>query len=343
MRNRGNLCIGGSSLNKLWNNLKKDLWIVVLDILIVNVSYYLAVLFRFYIRSFEFRPAVTTYLNAWARFAPFYTVLSIVVFVLFKLYGGMWRYAGINDMNRVIGANAVTALIQILGTVFFVCRMPVAYYLVGAVLQFFFMSMLRFGYRIFMVEKKKINDRKVPGIPALIIGAGETGRRAIKQLEDNTPYRAVAVVDAGSAGKTMDGIPVVAEMDQMMKGVKTVFIADPSLSLEARARIRKSAEDAGLEVRDYTGYLSNLGGRVPLSSLLELTDGPVTIVIGGQSSSYPSGEQAIQEIGGRYDVVKVKGNELTIELKEGVSIGYAGYDAWAQQHKEETGEEVSFF
>lgn len=330
-------------MKNLWNNLKKDLWIVVLDILIVNISYYLAVLFRFYFRSFEFRPVVATYLNAWGRFTPFYTVLCIVVFILFKLYGGMWRYAGMNDMNRVIGANVVTALIQILGTVLFVKRMPFAYYLVGATLQFFFMCIVRFGHRIFLVEKKKINDRKTPGIPALIIGTGETSRRAIRHLNENTPYRAVAVVDTKSAGKMMDGIPVIADLDNAMKGVQAVFIADPSLTLEKRAEVRQKAENAGLEVQDYTGYLSNLGGRVPLSSLLELTEGPVTILVGGQSTTYPDGAKAIQEIGGRYEVVKVKGIALTVELKKGTAVGYAGYETWAKQHQEETGEEVSFF
>lgn len=330
-------------MKKTWDALKKDLWIVILDILVVNISYYLAVLFRFYIRSFEFRPAVTTYLSAWARFAPFYTVLCIVVFILFKLYGGMWRYAGLNDMNRVIGANAVTAMIQILGTLLFVCRMPVAYYLVGAILQFFFMSVLRFGYRIFLVEKKKISDRKQPGVPALIIGAGETGRRAIKQLEDNTAFRPVAVVDSKSAGKAMDGIPVVADIDSVIRDVQAVFIADPSLTREARAEIRQKAEAIDLDVQDFTGYFSNLSGCVPLSSLLELTEGPVTILADGKKDSYGSGAEAIQQISGRYNVVKIKGKELIVELKKSASVGYEGYEVWAQQHKEETGEEVSFF
>ena len=92
-------------MKKIWNGLTKDLWIVLLDILVVNFAYFLAVLVRFYIKSFEFRSVMGTYMNAWATFAPFYTVLCVAVFALFSLYGGMWRYAGINDMNRVIGAN----------------------------------------------------------------------------------------------------------------------------------------------------------------------------------------------------------------------------------------------
>ena len=328
-------------MKKLWNSLARDLWIVLLDILAVNASYFLAVLFRFYIARFEFRSAMDVYLNAWITFAPIYTVLCIVVFALFRLYGGMWRYAGINDMNRIIGANFVTALIQILGTTLFIRRMPIAYYLVGAAVQFFGVALIRFGYRILMVEKKKIGSRRTPTVPSLVIGAGETGRRAIKHLEDSTGFRPTVVVDAKSAGKALDGIPVVADLDQALRSVQAVFIADPSLDSASRAEIRQKTEALGLELQDYTGYLSNLGGRVPLSSLLEMTDGPVTILIDGAEKKYESGEAALQAIGGRYNVERVSG--LTVELKKPNAIAYAGYEAWAQQHKEETGEEVSFF
>ena len=56
---------------------------------------------------------MTYYLTAFWQFAPFYTVLAIAVFAAFRLYGGMWRYAGINDMNRIILANLCTSVVQI--------------------------------------------------------------------------------------------------------------------------------------------------------------------------------------------------------------------------------------
>lgn len=328
-------------MKKLWSNLARDLWIVVMDIVAVNVSYFLAVLFRFYINKLEFRPVMGAYLDAWASFTPFYTVLCIVVFALFRLYGGMWRYAGINDMNRIIGANAVTLLIQLLGTALFIRRMPFAYYIVGAVLQFFLVAIVRFGYRIFMVEKKMISDRKSPAVPSMIIGAGETARRAIKHLQDSGTFRPTVVVDAKSAGKTLDGIPVVADFDAALKGIQAVFIADSTLDQERRDAIRRTAEERGLDLQDYTGYLSNLGGRVPLSSLLELADGPVTVSINGTEKAYENGAAALREIDGRYDVARVK--NLKIDLKKHSAAAYEGYEAWAKQHKEETGEEVSFF
>ena len=327
-------------MKKIWDSIAKDLWIVILDVIAVNAAYFLALLIRFYV-NFEFRPTVSYLLGDWGRFAPFYTVLCIAVFAAFKLYGGMWRYAGINDMNRIIGACGVTTLIQILGTALFIRRMPISYYVIGAILQFFFLTAIRFSYRVLLVEKKKINSRKNPTIPALVIGAGETARKAMKQLEENTAFRAVAAVDEKSAGKSLDGVPVTADLDKALDSVKAVFIANSRLTEEKRQEIRKAAEARGIEVQDYSGYLSNLGGRIPLTALLELTRGPVTVKIDQKEQTFTSGEEAINALKTRYDIAAIEG--LKLELKQPTAVPYIGYEAWAKQHKEETGEDVSFF
>ena len=86
-------------MKKVWDAVRKDLWIVVLDIIAVNASYLLALLIRFFVNG-AFRPIVTnSYLPAFWQFAPFYTVACIVIFIAFRLYGGMWTYAGLNDMK----------------------------------------------------------------------------------------------------------------------------------------------------------------------------------------------------------------------------------------------------
>ena len=326
-------------MKKIWDGIAKDLWIVLLDIVAVNAAYFLALLIRFYV-NFEFRPTVKYLIGDWAKFAPFYTVLAIIVFALFRLYGGMWRFAGINDMNRIIGASVCTALLQVVGTALFIRRMPITYYLIGAILQFLFLSLIRFGYRILLVEKKKVADRKTPTVPSAVIGAGETARKAIHHLED-TPFRASVVIDEKSAGKSLDGIPIQADLASALSGVRAVFIADPNLSAEDRKAIREQCEKADIELQDYTGYLSNLGGRIPVSSLLELVRGKVTLVIDGQETEYNSGEEALRSIRDRYDIRSIEG--ARIELAKPSGAAYVGYEAWAKQHKEQTGEDVSFF
>ncbi len=326
-------------MKKIWNSIARDLWIVLLDIIAVDASYLLALLIRFYV-NFEFRPTVQYLIGDWMKFSPFYTVLAIAVFAAFRLYGGMWRFAGINDMNRIIGASAVTTVIQIVGTALFIRRMPITYYVIGAVLQFFFVTMIRFGYRILLVEKKKVAGRNTPAVPTMIIGAGEKARKAMKHLED-TPFRATVVVDEKSAGKTLDGVTIVSDYHDSLSSVRAVFIADPTLSAEERKEIRDKCEAADIELQDYTGYLNNLGGRIPVSGLLELTKGKITLVINGKENTYESGEDALKALKDRYEIRSIEG--ARIELTKPSSSAYVGYEAWEKEHKENTGEDVSFF
>ena len=92
----------------------------------------------------------------------------------------MWRYAGISDMNRILMANAFTFVLQIAGSALFFTRMPFTYYIIGGVLQLGFIISIRFGYRILLVEKNRIKKSRIPATNVLIVGAGELGRKVIR-------------------------------------------------------------------------------------------------------------------------------------------------------------------
>ena len=336
----------GAFLAGIGKAVVQNLWTVILDVVAVNVSFFLALLIRFYVQNQMSDEALNYFLPAFSNFAPYYTVACIVVFILFRLYGGMWQFAGINDMNRILGANVVCVVIQILGTSLLWhpggghTRMPFSYYAIGAILQFAMIAMIRFGYRILLVEKRKVAGRKVSTVPAMVIGAGETARKAIAHMED-TPYRVMMAVDGKRAGRSLNGVPVVADYGKFLGSVKAVFIADRKLSAEERKEIRKRCEEEGIEVQDYTGVLANLGGRVPVASLLWLNRGPVTLVTEWGERTFPDGEEALKELQDRYEVDSIEGAKIF--LRKSATGAYVGYDAWAEQHKEDTGEEVSFF
>ena len=257
----------------------KDWLIVLLDILAVNLSYYLALLTRFYVNN-EFRPTVSYLLTDFWTFVPFYTVICIIVFAAFRLYGGMWQYAGINDMNRIIAASLTTAVLHVLGTVFFIRRMPISYYFIGALIQFVFVTFIRFGYRILIVEKRKLNSRRNPGSNAVIIGSGEIGRNVIRQMEDEGSFRPVCVVDTKSSvfGRTLDGVPVIGGIDRLESAInqyniKSVFIADPLLQPETKDIITKLCDEKKLDLQDY-GYSFYLSGNESLGETREVVEAP---------------------------------------------------------------------
>ena len=250
-------------MNKIKQTIKSDLWIILLDILAVNLSYYLALLIRFYV-NFEFRPTVSYYLTDFYHFAPFYTVFCIAIFWFWKLYGGMWRYAGINDMNRIIMANLCTVAVQVLGTVLFIRRMPITYYMIGAVLQFIFVSLIRFAYRLAVIERGKLKG-KPNAKNAVVIGTGDIGRLVLKQVEGSPAYRPIAVVDisGGISGKMLDGIPVygVEDIERVIDehDIKAIFIGEAEMDSTLRGKMRDLAERKNLSFTDNTGYLTYAG------------------------------------------------------------------------------------
>ena len=262
------------------NKIKgKDWLILVLDIIAVNAAYFLALLLRFYV-NYEFRPTVSFYLTDFLTFAPFYTVLCIAVFFFFRLYGGMWQYAGINDMNRIIGASVITAVLHVVGTALFIRRMPITYYIIGAILQFLFITLIRFGYRIWLVEKKKIASRKKQGAPSMVIGAGEAARRVIRDLDDSDAFSPVCVLDSkgGVYGKMMDGIPVYGGIDRLTNainqyGIKNIFIADPLLQPKLKSEIEKICKEKDIDLQDY-GYSIYLSGNEELAETREVVAEP---------------------------------------------------------------------
>lgn len=330
-------------MKRVKDALRNDIWVVILDIFAVNFAYWLALLLRLAIQKVA-NPGgdLDKFVSAFYRFAPWYTVLCLIVFFAFRLYGGMWRYAGINDMNRILGASLVTCILQVAGTMLFVRRMPISYYGLGAVFQFLLVTLIRFGHRILLVEGKKLASRSTPAMPTLVVGAGETGRRAMKHLENHTAFKPVAILDEASAGRSLDGIPVVGgAMEDILDqyGIQAVCIADTRLSPEKRTELRELCDKKELELQDFTGSFSNLGGAVSLTALLELSDGPVTVSVEGEERRFSSGAEALQALTGRWDVVSVGGMNIT--LRRPKSAG--AYEAWMKEYKEATGEEISFF
>ena len=341
----------GNAIKNCLKGIVKDIWVVLLDIIAVNAAYYLTLLIRFYV-NFQMNPGALGHLEDFWHFAPYYTVCCIIVFAIFRLYNNMWKYAGINDMHRILLANLVTCVIQVAGTLLFVNKMPLTYYVIGAVLQACFIIAIRFAYRVIVIERQKVKARKQPSINAMVVGAGEFGRRVIKYLEQCSGYRVLCVVDtAGStSGTQLDGIPIISGMERIEEAIqkyeiKAVFISNPALSPESRQRIKDFCKQKDLELLDYAGFLANLGGNVALARLLELVQGPVILKNEQEEKQYCSNEEAIQDLKEHYQVkaVSVQSGQLVIELTSFQPESNMTSEAWIQQYKEETGEDVSFF
>lgn len=330
------------------------LLLVLLDILTVNGAYYLALVLRFYVKG-EFHAAAVRFIPLFEQFAPYYTICCIVVFALFRLYSGMWRFAGINDANRILWANVVTCLIQIFGTLLFVKRMPITYYALGAVIQLLLVFFTRFAYRFLVDEVKRYGrGKQLPEVKVLVVGVGESAQILLRQLEsgsENTA-RPVCVVDPRSreAGRLLNGLPVLGGLDSIREAVEKyhaadVIIADSLLPEKERSAVRESCAELGVGVQDFSGYTQSLFGGISLKSLMEVTGGPVEISLDEKKTQFENGEKAAMALPDQY-VVKnqyARQGRIVVELQKKENILNNVNDEWVKAYQDETGEEVSFF
>lgn len=246
------------------NRLKKDIGVLLLDILAVNLAYYLALLFRAAVSDagllFAQEYHFSFYLNLFLRFAPIYTVLCIVVFYLFRLYGGVWKYAGRNTAYNVFFSWLVTTVIQLAGSMLLIIpmgypigRMPLTYYIVGAALQLLFLILIRFARRFASIEKKR---REKKSGKALVVGAGTLGMLTMQAIRDGENYDVCAVVDTQkeNIGLLVDGVPVygLETLDALLdkNAISCVFLAEPDLSSSDRAKIVLACSQRKIELRE---------------------------------------------------------------------------------------------
>ena len=265
---------------------KKQFWlnvlIVILDIVAVNAAYYIALYARFYGYT-DLTELFQQKLAAWMRFAPFYTVICLLIFGAFRLYSGMWKYAGMHDFNRILFASVITSTLHVICTLAFVERMPRTYYILGAILQFFMLCGIRLSYRILRMEKAKLIRHTSPAENVMIVGHGGNAKRVMEYIENDKEHnlRPVCIIDdeTGMSGFSMNGVPVIGGPDRIEHGiekykVRNIFIANPLLDNEIRKQLETVCEERYLNLRDYAGYLVYLNRG---DALLQIVKAPTTM------------------------------------------------------------------
>lgn len=330
------------------------LGMVLFDIIAVNFAYFIALIIRFYV-NFEINEWAVRYIPAFRAFAPWYTVCCLAIFWVFKLYNNRWKYAGLNDLNRILLACLATFVVQVVGSVVFVLRMPITYYVIGGVIQFCLIATSRFSYRLFLMERSRVRSlRKGTSIPVMIVGVGETSHLVRRHLERDTENAAHPVCLADFRGEEfgnmLEGLPIVSGVSRIPNaikkyGVECVILADITMPADVRKTIRDICARQNVEVQDFAGFFQESRGAVTLRNLVEYTKGEVELVINGKRQHFANGEQALMSVTGKYVVksVSARENRLVVELQKDILVPNDVKEEWVQTYEKETGEDISFF
>lgn len=247
-------------------------YLLAYDIIVINFSYFLGLWLRF---DFHFSRIPEEYLSAFLKFAPFYTVFSVIVFYVLRLYKSIWRFASFSELNRIAATSVITALFQLVGITLFVKRMPISYYLVGAMVQFFLIVAVRFAYRYILLERSRRVKNDVTH-HVMIIGAGAAGQVILKELLNSKEAVAkpCCIIDDNSNkwGRFIENVPIVGGRDDILASVEKykidqILFAIPTATMEQRRDILNICNEAGCEMKQLPGVYQLVNGEVSLSKM----------------------------------------------------------------------------
>lgn len=248
-------------------------YLFLYDVIALNFSYFFGLWLRF---DLQFSNIPKEYLHAFLKFAPFYTIFSAIIFYFLRLYNSLWRFASFNELNRICAATIITSIFQAVCMTLFVKRMPISYYLIGPLVQFLMIVMVRFAYRYITLERVKRERNSKVVHNAMIIGAGAAGRIILKELNssDELEMKPCCVIDdnPNKWGRLIEGTPIVGGRDSIMNAVEKykidkILFAISTASAETRRDILNICKETNCELRSLPGVYQLVNGEVSLSRM----------------------------------------------------------------------------
>ncbi len=210
----------------------------------------------------------------WTRYAPqnlwlgmaLFALVAAVVFWSLKLYGGIWRYASLNDLLAITRAATLTVLI-FFPLMFLTTRLEALPRSILFINWFMLMSLLggpRFLYRL-------IKDRHISfeleGVassrtPVLLAGAGDGAELFIRAMgrSGEAPYRVLGLVSERETrvGRAIHGVKILGTLGDLPAVLETLtlrgerpsrlILTKDEFAPEIVNRLLEQAETAGMSL-----------------------------------------------------------------------------------------------
>jgi len=236
---------------------------------------------------------------------PWVVALNGLIFWRFGLYRGLWRYASLTDLQRIVAAIAVASLaspslIMLLAPP---TAVPRTVYIIAPLLLVALMSGSRILYRGWK-EQRLLGVVRHPGAsPVIVLGAGKAAATLLWDLGGSNHWRVVALLDDDPRkhGGAIHDVKVLGSLERtgeiaVRMGVTQAIIAMPKASHADRRRAHDLCHAAGLRAMTVPAYSDIVSGKVSVSQLrqvevddllgrdpVQLDDAGITGLIQGKS------------------------------------------------------------
>lgn len=197
------------------------------------------------------------------------------------LYRGIWRYASLMDLRRIIVAVGLSALLVAVA-VFMLsfADVPRSVLVLHPILLILAMGGSRFVYRASR-DRMLYGRMVVEGEPVLVLGSGDAADRLLRELAHSPDWSVVGLLtdDAPRVGHEMRGVKILGPIDDLPSwasqlSVAKAIVAMPEASLALRRHAMEVAVQAGLSVLTVPSLEDMLAGKVAISQirLVQLED-----------------------------------------------------------------------
>lgn len=250
---------------------------IKLPVLIFDSASIPAAWFSAYWLRYNFSPLPSEVLSSHVVLAfALLCVVQVSCFYYFKIYRGLWRFASLNDVLRILKA-AVSATFLVVPLFYL---MSLLQYLPRSILPLYCMILtflLCGGRLVTRLHWDKKNNSSLIDLTSkrvLIVGAGRAGESLARDLVRIKSYQLIGFVDdsLGKQDLEVHGVKVlgaIQEIDSIVSqyDVELIFIAMPSASSATMRRVVSYCEDSHVPFRTLPSLPALVAGCVEVNAL----------------------------------------------------------------------------
>lgn len=239
---------------------------------LIIIAIHLALVISAYILAFYLRLDFKVDSSYWQiifKTLPILVFIKMAVFAYFDLYSGLWRYAGIDDIWRILKANILSTLCFFV-SVFLIhtfIGFPRSVFVLDFILSFGFIAGIRFVNRL--VREKFIPENKANRKKALIVGAGEAGVMVLREgrLNPRANIEIMGFIDDDPRKKNLriQGVSILGSRSDIPRivekyGIEEMIIAIPSAKGEVIRDIVTHCKTRSVRIRIVPGLQKLISG-----------------------------------------------------------------------------------
>jgi FlaA1/EpsC-like NDP-sugar epimerase/lipopolysaccharide/colanic/teichoic acid biosynthesis glycosyltransferase len=283
---------------------------IVLSLILVMqavLSNYIAILIRF---DLTFPPALVI---KYLRYLPILAVIRVSVYILSKMDKSVIRYAGIDDMLKIVKSATIGSSIFLI-----LVRLILhdkSYSSSIFVLDWMVFILMSAGMRVLFRLYRENFQFQIPTKRMLLVGDGDSGERIIREMKNGftSLYEPIGLIeeDNNRKGLTIHGVQILGSMEEL-PGILECYKPDEVLitsNIATQGTIRKVYELC----KPYNITIKKLPG------IHEIIHGDVVITKKIGEQLVESGLATVEQIEEALNLQKNEGGRLGAKL---VKLGY---------------------